>query len=108
MRRILPLVLCLALSGCTIQQTRIGFGLSVAADYGTTDYALAHGFAEGNPAVLRAGLTTAAITSLLTVLIAEWYLHRDNIDAARIVYAIGAAIHFGAAGSNVYIMRRGK
>lgn len=93
-------------SGCTIQQARIGFGIGVAADYSSTDWALAHDFREGNPAVYRAGLTTAALTSLLTVLVAEWYLHRDNTDAARVVYAIGAAIHLGAAGSNIYQIRK--
>lgn len=94
------------LPGCTIQQTRIGFGVSVAADYGSTDWALAHSSTEGNPIVSRAGLTTAAVSSLLTVLLAEYCIHKGKEDTARMVYILGSAIHFGAAGNNGYQIRK--
>lgn len=104
MVRLLVLLLLMSLSGCTIQQTRVSFGVSVAADYGTTDFALAHGFAEGNPAVATAKLSVAALSSLLTVLIAEWYVHNGDERSASIVYGISSVIHGLAATSNLYVL----
>lgn len=47
MKSLAALLLCLALSGCTIQQTRIGFAVGVAADYGTTEsFDVSPGFSD--------------------------------------------------------------
>ena len=106
MRYLTALLLCLSLSGCTIQQARIGFGAGVIADYATTDLARSRGHTELNPLLTKTPSVGAAILTLLPIIAAEWALSRGDKKTALWIYRIGAAVHGAAAISNTYQIKK--
>jgi len=88
--------------GCTIAGGRTVFAISLAADMGTTQYGISHGYAELNPVMKVNPLIIGVATSLLVILAAEYVNAHGAANIAVMLYAFAAAIHFAAAGWNAY------
>jgi hypothetical protein len=89
--------LAIPLGACTVGQTRIAFGVGLAADLGTTQAGLNGGATEANPALKGNPVLIAGVTSAVVVAVAEYLTKRGNKSTASWLYGATAALHVGAA-----------
>ncbi len=89
--------LAIPLSACTIGQTRIAFGVGLAADLGTTQSGMNSGATEANPTLKSNPMLLAAAGSVIFSALAEYLSHNGHGDTARWLYGAGAVLHGGAA-----------
>lgn len=106
MKHLAAALLALSLAGCTIGQTRVMFGLSLAADAATTQAGKNGGATEANPALERATLPAMFVLSGIVVLVAEHAAARGETAKAKRLYAVAAAIHGAAALWNAQQLNR--
>lgn len=99
-RPLLALLLALSLSGCTVGQTRVSFGVAMLADAGTTQYALQHGYHENNPLMGPHPILYGTLAAVSLAGVAEYLSWRGDKKAAAWVYGIGSVAHFSFAGWN--------
>ena len=88
--------------GCTIAGGRTVFAISLAADMGTTQYGISHGYVELNPVTKVNPMVVGAISAVLLIFAAEYANAHGAANVAVMLYAFAAAIHFAAAGWNAY------
>jgi hypothetical protein len=100
--RALCLAAAICLTGCTVGQTRVAFGLTVIADAASTQAAVAGGGREASPVLKAAPVPIMLALAAAVAIVAEKQVRDGHEERAKRLYAIASVVHGAAGAWNLY------